>query len=34
MSQGSLSRRRFLSQTGALAAAGALATQTPLSALA
>ncbi|MDB5075601.1 MAG: extracellular solute-binding protein family 1, partial [Chloroflexi bacterium] len=34
MSQGPLSRRRFLYQTGALAAAGALATRTPLSALA
>ena len=34
MSQGSLSRRRFLYQTGALAAAGAVAARSPLSALA
>jgi multiple sugar transport system substrate-binding protein len=34
MSQGPLSRRRFLYQTGALAVAGGLATRTPISALA
>jgi len=34
MSQGPLSRRRFLYRTGALAAAGALASRSPLSALA